>query len=158
MKFSRLVSAGVLLVVLTACASALAHGGDGYVVQNAKHKRGPWVNSPQKVKLAEGKSKNLYVRIKNTSDAKEGVELTETGAVGAPYYHYSWFKGKTDISHDVQTSGYDFSLKPDRKKRFRIKATALDTSDHDCVLGHFDVAGHNATTGGFYINGNGCQA
>jgi hypothetical protein len=159
MKLSRLVVAGGLLLVLAIlAATALARGGNGYVVENAKHGSGPWKTNSQRVKIKQGKSKNLFVRIKNGSGATRSVTLNEDGAVGPPDYHYSWFKGKDDISHDVQTSGYDFSLKGHKKKKFRIRATANNASAKDCVFGRFSVDGDGGVSGGFRINTRDCPA
>ncbi|MEO8091491.1 MAG: hypothetical protein ABI726_02125 [bacterium] len=155
MKPLRFLPAALVLVLLALAVPAPALAG--VKVEVAKHKSGPWSPFGLNVHIPTGDSKNLYIRIKNTSHhahAKQ-VNLTERRSADGPDYQVSWFKGKRDISHDVQTSGHDFTLKHDRSKRFRLRVKALDGSDQECVSGEFAVdPGMFVVVGSFRANGN----
>ena len=155
MKPFRLLPAALVLVLLALAAPAPALGG--VRVEVAKHKSGPWSPGGLNVHIPTGNSKNFYIRIKSTShhaQAKQ-VNLSERRSVDGPDYQVSWFKGKQDISSEVQTSGHDFTLKHDQTKRFRLRVTALDGSDQECVSGEFAVdPGMFVVVGSVRANGN----
>jgi hypothetical protein len=119
-KRLALTFALVSIATLTA-GQALAGGGVGAPeLDGATKKSGPWVQE-QSVKVR--KARTLYVRVKSTHDAKQAVTITEETdpTSGLDDYRRKWtFKGK-DVSHDVQTSGYGFSLKPGTKKKFSVR-------------------------------------
>jgi hypothetical protein len=159
MRFSRFIVLGALaLVALAMAVPAIAHRGDPVLAQAAKQKHGPWSGHTLSVAIPAGDKRSLYVRIKNTSSPAhtQQVVLTEGTDGGPPDYHHRWFKGDTDISHDVQTSGYDFSLKHGKTKRFRVRVTVNDDSIAECLLASMHIEPENLDVSPtFNVNGHG---
>jgi hypothetical protein len=158
MRLRFVVFAGVVVALIAAAMPALAHRGNPYArAEVARHKNGPWFPTSIGVKVATGDKKNVYVRIKNTTSGPKhrlDMNLTEAGGGGPPEYHNAWFSGENDITHSVQTSGYDFKLKPEKMKRFRLRITAHDDSAQECVYAHFHLQPHDLDMYiGFHVNG-----
>lgn len=154
----RALAAAIALAVFAMAMPAAAHRGEPVLAQAAKHKHGPWKTGTHPVDIPAGQKRSLYVRIKNTSAPahKQHVMLTEGTDGGPPDYHNSWFKDKKDISHDVQTSGYDFTLKPGQAKRFRVRVKVDDDSNPECLFGSFHVESEVSDfSAGFNVNGHG---
>jgi hypothetical protein len=115
-----------LLVVALALglgATAAIGGGPGTPrLTGAKKKSGPYEKELH-VKVRD-KGRNVFVRVKSTYDARQQATIEERLiGPGDPEgdWQINWFRGENDVSHDVQTSGYDFRLRPHRSKRFRVK-------------------------------------
>jgi hypothetical protein len=116
-------------VTIIACMAALGAsliavpaiaGGPGTPkVTGAKQKDGPY-SLKTNVKLK--RAKNLYVKVKSTHDQNQTATISENRiGPGETDYQVNWFRGDENISHDVQTSGYDFPLKPEKAKIFRVR-------------------------------------
>jgi hypothetical protein len=157
MKLHRLFSVGALLFVLVFATGATAsqHLLVQIHVQAAKHKDGPWSDTDPDVTIKSGKSKDLFLRVKNEamSPHTASVDLTQTTS-GQSAYHYKWFFGHENITSQVQGSGYDFNLKYHKTKRFRIHARVTDDSNQDCLEGYFNAGSDGSTLRGFRINGS----
>jgi hypothetical protein len=146
----------VCLVALAPLANAQFGAPD---LDVAKHADGPWRNHSVNVHMAQGETKTLYLRVKNTTDPPQGQDATLRDATPhppgeTPPYQVSWYRRDKDISDDVQTGGYDFSLRPHDPKRFRLKVTAIDASRGECVAAdvHASPGGGGADLGVFHIN------
>jgi hypothetical protein len=90
------------------------------------HKNGPYVKAPGSnpldVTTTGEDPKNLYVRA-SLADGSVKVRLYERlgSSPGAGDYHFQWFDGSDDISHDAQTSGYLFKLREGQPQKFRVR-------------------------------------
>jgi hypothetical protein len=123
------------IVLLTTAAAAVAGGPGTPVLKGAKKKSGPY-SSELRVKVGDER-RNVFVRVKSTHDATQTATLTEGRAgQGDPEadYHVDWFRGKKDVSHDMQTSGYEFTLKPNKPKLFRARLRAEANNPEDFCL------------------------
>ena len=154
------VLATALAAVLALSAIALAHGGPGTPKPTgAKHKDGPY---SKELNVGVHKPRNLYVKVKSTYDQPQDATITEQVAGHDEDYHVSWFKGKTDLSHDVQTSGYDFTLRPATPRLFRVRVKPLvDQPRKFCLYANPTVTVPSTGTFGpfFAINNNhACEA
>jgi len=105
---------------------------------------GPYAAPPtvRQVNVAPGAHKNRYVRVRSTAKAKETLTLREHTAV-PPDYRVRWYKGvkgSRNITGDVRGAGYQFNLKPDQRKRFRVwfRAKPDSTSPELCYQGEFE--------------------
>src|SRR5262245_17117118 len=57
--------------------------------------------------------RNLYTKILSTDlEARRWSLYEQQGGPGDGDYDIKWFDGDENISHDVQTGGYRFKLKP----------------------------------------------
>jgi hypothetical protein len=152
----RVLILGFLAVLLAAVATATA-AQDPVQIETALHKDGPWSTEGRNVHIPAGHSKNLYARITNTSHPNHPQDITLKDLSGAtPGYHISWFKGNEDISHAVQTTGYDFGLKHGKTKKFRARVKVTDDSNQECLTGEFEVQPESTVAHAFFrVNGNG---
>ena len=101
--------------------------------------------------------RNLYVKVISTTNQAQNVSLFENATSGVSDFQIRWFKRDVDVSHDVQTSGHDFVLKPDRAKLFRARIKPLDdTPGTICLYPSVKVSSGPALFGGrFAINNSG---
>ena len=67
------------------------------------------------------RAKDAYVRVTSTYTSTQNAVLTEVSVGSADDYKFKWFRGNEDISHDVQTSGYEFELPAAGKRKFRVQ-------------------------------------
>jgi hypothetical protein len=133
-----------------AVAPAVAGGPGTPKVTGAKHKDGPYALTTH-VKLK--RAKNVYVKVKSTHDQNQTATLTE-GSVGPgdADYQVKWFRGDEDISHDVQTSGYDFTLKPEKAKIFRVRVKPeADSPRKVCLFSNVQVDVPSTGTDGAFF-------
>jgi hypothetical protein len=148
----------VALAVVAVAASANAHRGVFVRAEVAKHKAGPWKHGAH-VQIPTGEAKNVYLRIKNVTSPAQSLDVTLTEGTdgGLPDYRHTWFKGfkgDTDISHDVQTSGYDFTLRHGKTKRFRVRVKAIDGSNPECLLAQWEAQPGGFTDNPIVVNGD----
>ena len=107
-----------LIAIGFVAASAGAGGPGTPITEGSKSNSGPWEQDI----FSKGKRPvTFYMRVTSTHDANQSGTLTELTAGNADNYKFKWFASKTDISHDVQTSGYEFSLPTGDKRKFKIK-------------------------------------
>jgi hypothetical protein len=160
MSRSRLAIAGLLalFMLVVAIPATAAHRGVFVKAEVAKHKDGPWKHGAH-VQIPTGEKKSLYLRIKNVTSPAQSLDatLTEGTDGGPPDYRHTWFKGfagDTDISHDVQTSGYDFTLRHGKTKRFRVRVKAIDGSNPECLVAQWEVVPGGFTDNPIEVNGD----
>lgn len=107
---------------LVACllAGIAMAGAPGINLKGAKRADGPY---RELVRVNVTDPRNLYVKAVNRSDDAIEATLSEQtfGPGSGGDYEFTWFRGDTDISHDVQTSGYDFSIPSDKARKFRVR-------------------------------------
>jgi hypothetical protein len=157
--FATLIVSALALAVVVA-SGAFAHGPVPAKATVARHADGPWTPGVIHDHMAPGDTLSFYVRVKNTSSPghTENVSLFDEGY---PFgsedgYRVKWFKGRRDISNSTQGGTYDFKLKHNRRKTFRVRVHAVDTSSDACVLGDFQIKPENYfTDAGEHINASG---
>ena len=126
-----------LLAAVTAMAalglSVTAQGlSTNATIGGSKDKSGPFVPTGH-VKIDVGESRDLYFRVKSISDQSQDHELVSF-TTKRPAYKVTWFKGKHDITDDVNgVNGYEFSLGAHRKKLIRVHVKRRAGHDATCV-------------------------
>jgi hypothetical protein len=107
----------------------------------SENRGGPYVNAPGPNPLDVSTSgedpKNLFVRASLADEGSVKVRLFERlgSSPGSEDYHFAWFDGGENISHDAQTSGYPFRLRHDHPRVFRVRVTPdLSTPDDACLF------------------------
>jgi len=158
MKFRTAVFSIVLILALLVGATVAIGGGPGTPrLTGAKKKSGPY-EKELRVKVRQ-QGRSVFVRVKSTHDARQKATIEERFVgPGDPEadWQINWFRGDQDVSHDVQTSGYEFGLRPHRAKRFRVKVKPnVATPDPFCLFSNVQV--DEPTTGRngpfFAVNG-----
>jgi hypothetical protein len=154
MKKAGIAALGLIAVLAMGATSASA--GDSLItVKAAKHKDGPYKPDVQDLNVDVGESKTLYWRVKNiTSDQKLKLGFDDAATGDPAGWAIKWFKGKTNISPEVKGLGYEFNLKPSKKKIF--SATIKHKSAGDpvvCLGGQASGAKTNADAAYFQVNG-----
>ena len=131
-----------LVVVLALGLAAVASGGPGTPrLTGAKKKSGPYAKELRVKVLEEGR--NVFVRVKSTHDKRQKAHMVEgiagPGDPGSDW-QINWFRGDQDVSHDMQTSGYDFRLRPHKSKRFRVRIEPnVGSPDPFCLFSNVQV-------------------
>ena len=135
------------LVGALVAVPAMAGGPGTPITEGSKSKSGPW----KKVVFSKGlRTSKFYMRVTNTHSSDQTAVLTEQSVgPGVTEYRFRWFKGKQDISHDVQTSGYEFSLPEGSKRKFKVKAKPREDRPKAACL-YANVQVDDPTTG---VNG-----
>jgi hypothetical protein len=143
-------------LVLTVPANAGAPAGTP-VLKGAKKKAGPYKRS---LAVNVQERKNLFVKVKSRANSKQTATLLQGAVDMVKDFDIDWFKGKQDISHDVQTSGHEFMLRPNRPKIFRVRVTPVVGSPGPlCLYSNVQVTEPpTGTVGSFFkINGSPCE-
>lgn len=116
-RFAFAVCVGLIAAALTALPAAA--GGPGTPkLRGAKDREGPYKS--ELIVRAE-RPRNLFVKVKSTSAGQQDATLSEQTVGNDGDYKFRWFRGGEDISHDMQTSGHDFTLGPDAARLFRVR-------------------------------------
>jgi hypothetical protein len=133
-----------------AAVPAIAGGPGTPKVTGAKQKDGPYALK-QNVRIKRAKS--LYVKVKSTHDQNQTATLAQNVVgPGDADYQIDWFRGDEDISHDVQTSGYDFPLKPEKAKIFRVRVKPeADAPRKLCLYSNVQVDVPSTGTNGAFF-------
>lgn len=127
-----------LLLIVSALAVALLGVGQGQAGDigfklKVGPKGGPY-KPTHKIHLGEeGQHKSAFFQVRNTSEEKMNLAF---GTTSEPYDGYSvkWFKGRHDVSDDVETSSEVFSIKPGAKQLFRARVKRVGGSGEEtCV-------------------------
>jgi hypothetical protein len=127
-------------------------------VKVSKRADGPFVGNFLAVNVQEPRS--LYVRVKNPANERVEIGIRESTLGDNLDYIMAWFRKDTEITNWVQgPDGYQFELKPDRSRLFRVRVR-LDVDDPDpmCLFADvIDPAGFELANGSFGINGSNCN-
>ena len=123
------------LVALSMPASALAI--EAYTVDTAKHRDGPYDNTIKTANVS--KTKSVFMRaVSHTGSPQEILLEDSSGGLGDGDYTVKWFQGKHNVTHDVRSSGREFTLKGNGSKVFRIQLNPkVNNPDPYCVVGDF---------------------
>ena len=156
MKLSRLLAVTLSVAVIAAIVVALpaAAGGPGTPrLKGAKARQGPYRSE---VSVHVESARSVFVKVKSTADFQQDATLSEQTVGDDADYNFKWFRRDLNISHDVQTSGFDFRLRAGAAKLFRVRVKPqVAGPDAVCLYGNVSVT--NPTTGSngpfFAING-----
>ena len=142
-------------------APALAGGAGAPKVRTAKSAGGPY-GKVTSLHVPNGESRTGYVKVISTVGEAQDATLT-TGCIliakrGECPIVTRWFKGKKNISGDVHTTGYEFTLRPDRPKRFKVRFKATSDATR-CIVARVDAPPDLDGFGYFAVNGqHACDA
>ncbi len=140
----RYVSISVLatiaaLLVIPSGSNALIQNFD---VKAAKKADGNYKDGPANASIEQGEKKLFYWRVENFSATDRTVRFDDaaTGDAGGEDYNIKWFKGKKakgskDVTHDVQTAGFEFTLKAEKSKFFTAKVSPKPGAGTLCLGG-----------------------
>jgi hypothetical protein len=105
----------------------------------SKHEHGPWEPMFQDVNLDAGQARNLYLKVKVVHSDTSFSSLLWQHSDEHPY-KTKYFKGEQNITSDVNTftsstpSGYEFTAKPDKYRKFRLKVISeTDSTPGRCI-------------------------
>jgi hypothetical protein len=142
------VSVASLAVAILIAGSAGAAEPGQPVLDSSLKKNGPFGGN---VFIKSEQAKDAYVRVRSTWSDQTAV-IREQVAGSGEDYRFKWFRGNEDISHDVQTSGYEFELPGDGARKFRVQIKPqVNKPGKACLYTHVavDTPPAVSTTGGF---------
>jgi hypothetical protein len=124
-----------LVAEISTATAAHQHGGAPFTILASKSKHGEYKSSLH-AKLAPGEKHTFFWKVTNRHVTQQELEFDDaaTGDNPSTGYKVSWFKGKKqkrDISHDVQTSGFEYVLPGGKSKYFNavVKTDAKPQSN-----------------------------
>jgi hypothetical protein len=123
------VAACVAAIALPASASA---GQPVVSVKVAKHQAGPY-KPFQLANIELNEAKDFYWKAKNITDAKLPEVLLSDSTIYSPGWVSKWFRGKDNITADVQGGGYEFGLRAGKSKFFRSRLKPTTTASPLCA-------------------------
>jgi hypothetical protein len=142
----------VTALVLFVAGSALALGGLQLSVKTAKKADGPYA-AITPIKVPDEEAKSAYVKVKSKAEKPVGATLSEERvAFSGPEYATDWFKGKKKITADLHDDGYDFTAKPGKTKRFRVRIKAPEGAEGLCLAAATDIGGTADAAGYIAVN------
>jgi hypothetical protein len=105
------------------------------------------------VAIPDGATKTRHVRVRSTVEHNQAATLFEQRQGLGPNYRVRWFRGKTNISQSVRQGGHEFTLKPDKARRFRVKIKAPQAAEPLCLIASVGVEPESVSGYGlFFIN------
>jgi hypothetical protein len=113
-----LIAAAVLVLALPAAASAAS----APKVRVSKHLHGPYVNEILDVTVDA--PRDVYAKVAATSAHARKITFTDE-TFDSGDYKISSFLGDKNVSEDAQGAGFDFKLKPDHPRIFRLHVKPL---------------------------------
>jgi hypothetical protein len=152
-----LVAAGLIVAIGLVAAPADAGGSGRIKARIAKQPGGPYVVQVQ-ANIGVGKAKVFYVKVKNnTPDQPFDVNMTQGDPSDENYkQRYFRFNG-TNITSDVEGSGYEFHLEAQQVKRFEVKIKAIGAPDLFCSRTNLDELGTGPGQGQVRVGVNGAD-
>jgi hypothetical protein len=154
---AALFSLVVVLALGFAGAVAIGGGPGTPRLTGAKKRSGPY-EQQLRVKVRH-KGRSVFVRVKSTHGSRQKATIVEQLAgPGDPQteWQINWFRKDQDVSHDVQTAGYEFGLRPHKSKRFRVRIKPnVGGPDPFCLYSNVQVDEPTTGTDGPFIAVNG---
>jgi hypothetical protein len=124
----KLAASSLILLLLLVPAAGASAGEGPTRLEAAYKKKGAYSDGFFPLVVDSGFTP-AFVRIKNLTNAKQRVKLTDERVGFTSDYKVRWFDGKQKITGDVEGDGYRFKLPP-RKERgratFKIEVKALE--------------------------------
>jgi hypothetical protein len=141
--------AGVIVLALVATAGA---GTPSPSVKIAKKAGGPYLEFAA-VNVPDGETRTRYVRVRSKHNANQTATLTMgLASDGGPEYTFKWFRGKTNITPDIGDDGYDFTLKPDKDRIFKVRIKAPEGAEPICMTAAVEVPASSFGTATLIVN------
>ncbi len=142
--------------VLALSAAPASAGAPPFEVKASKHSDGPYLDTLQSVNVPIGDMKSLYWKVKHVSGGALEMRFTDalTQTPNPEGLKIRWFKGTKEITNEVKSSGYEFTLPNGSRKFFRARVKAVGPSDGACVVGQADrIEPSFSDNAGFAVNG-----
>jgi hypothetical protein len=147
-----LIGAGLATVASLAIAPAPASAAPPFFVDASKHRDGPYSNeSPIPASVKPGQTKSFFWQASSSQDRALVLDDASTAEQDHQGLHIKWFRGRHNISSDVEGSGYEFTLKADKPKIFRTQIRATGHGDV-CLIAHFEMPSVYSDTKAFAVN------
>ena len=120
------ISMAAVLTLCTALAAQEAIGRGGPAQLEVSHaKSGPYQRTgPFSLVVDEG-AESAFLRIKNRSDTRQRVVLTDERVGYVDDYIVKWFRGKENVTKMVESDGYAFRIAPKEKRGRAILRMAV---------------------------------
>lgn len=134
MRLIRLACLALAALVLTAPPASAA---PPFILKSAKKKHGPFTEATtsRPLSVAGAQPKSVYFKAVSNGNSHE-VTLLDAGEEDDPEgFQVRWFRKRQDISHDVQTAGYDFTLKFGKPVVFRAHVKNVGSGPAFCLGG-----------------------
>jgi hypothetical protein len=135
-----LALAAALALALPVSASA---GQPLVSLKVAKHKGGPYATG-QPASIGLNQAKDFYWKVKNITNARLPEVLLTDNTDTSPGWIVRWFRGKDNITTDVQGGGYEFGLRAGKAKVFRSRLKPTEGAEKQ--LCHAATAGPPETS------------
>jgi hypothetical protein len=119
----RWLALPLLALVAAAALSALAGARVGpHEITMSKSKGGPPIESAQ----VKNKAKTFWATVENVSDHQLSITLDDRSEQ-RPHgdFNVRWFRGKHDITHQMNHGGLEFNLDVGKHKSFRANVKPL---------------------------------
>ena len=127
------------LLAIPSSSSALIQNLD---VKAAKKADGNYKDGLTNASIEQGEKKLFFWRVESLSATDRTVRFDDavTGDSGGEDYKIKWFKGKKpkavkDVTHDIQTAGFEFTLKAEKRKFFTAKVSPKPGAGPLCLGG-----------------------
>jgi hypothetical protein len=153
-----LISVLAALAALLTVAPAIQALSVNFEVTAAKKADGNYTDGIQSANVSQGKTKLFFWRVESTSLNDQPISFDDaaTADSGGEDYRIKWYKGKKpkgskDISHDVQTAGFNFTLKAGKRKHFTAEVTPKAGAGTLCLGGQASNMGSDSAY--FEVNG-----
>ena len=116
--------AATLLATLCVVVPSAQSGPTAIDVTASKKKTGPFSDDAVSVSMSPGDTKTVWYRVKNKSGDDQGNLRFEAGMKATPEaFKLRWFRGKRNITKEVNHDNYRFALADDAAARFKAKIT-----------------------------------
>jgi hypothetical protein len=142
-------------IVVLAVVGLAAAGGPAPKVQVAKHKGGTYTGFVN-ANVPDGETKVRYVRVRSRADANQPANLTAELDVEGPQYTIKWFAGQENITPEIEGDGYEFVLKPNKDRIFKVKIKAPQEAEGGCITAAVEVPTSTFETALIRINEGVC--
>lgn len=136
-----LIGVGVALLVGLATTSISSARVPLFTVSAAKEANGDYVEGTQQGTIGEGKTKLFFWRVQSNGGGVQSMVFDDAATGDSDEgYKIKWYKGlkpkpSKNISSDVESAGFEFSLKQFKHKFFTAEVTRKPGSGTLCLGG-----------------------
>ena len=114
-KLSISIAAGLTLCAALVAQEAIGRG-DPAQLEVSHAKSGPYQQTGPFILFVDEGSESGFLRIKNRSDTRQRVVLTNERVGNVDDYIVKWFRGKENVTKQVESDGYAFRIAPKQKR------------------------------------------